>query len=203
MASIITVEPDDFAEGADLSNVSPYVSLQSLNGNLAEPGPVYATGSNPRYRSPTGELVFGTFQSTFTCETGFECSIGFGATFHQPVSWVSLLYQNIFGEESGTPYNLSLDWFAFDFSGEHIASGKGSQIIGSPGQVFSLNLAIPNMKSLVVGGHDGISVMEIDRLSFAVGVPEPTPLGLLGLGLGAIIFSRNQKPFKNKLLCKE
>ncbi|MGO1461777.1 MAG: PEP-CTERM sorting domain-containing protein [Marinobacter sp.] len=198
MATIITVEPDDFAEGTDLSNVSPYVSLQSLGGTGYESQPVYSTRSNPRYRAPTGELVFGTFGSTFGFDCGdgyFECAFGFGMTFHQPVSWVSLLYQNIFdGDTEARYYNHPLDWFAYDSSGEQIA--KGRQISGSPGQVFSLNLAIPNMKHLVVGANDGVNLMETDRLSFAVDVPEPTPAALLAIGLGAMLVARKRKLFK-------
>ncbi|MDK8464273.1 PEP-CTERM sorting domain-containing protein [Marinobacter sp. SS13-12] len=195
-ASIITIEPDDFAEGTDLSSVSSYVSLQSLVANYREPGPIYATRSRPEYRAPTGELVFGNFGAGIgildECETDFECAIGFGMTFHQPVRWVSLLYQN-WGYPFMGGYGLPNIWYAFDVNGDRIEWGVSSTMGDTLGQVFSLNLAIPGMKSLVVGGGATINAMEYDRLSFAVGVPEPAPLALLAVGLGAVIFARNRK----------
>lgn len=183
-ATLITIEPDDYAEGSDLSFVSSYVRLRALSGDSGtESGPVYAVRSTGLPGAPTGALGFGKHPGGLgLCSTParLECHMGLGFTFSQPIDWISLLAVN-------TDYSPGLQaaWFAFDVDDELIDSGfsLGS---GALGEVFSIDLAVPGAATYVFGGADSIAAMEFDRLSFqvktAVGVSAPDAMALSILG---------------------
>lgn len=195
-ATVIVLEPDHFPVGTDLSNASPYVTLQSLDGGYGS-GPVYATLSTSEFDAPTGELVFGNFPGGWAdCEGHLDCAQGFGMIFHQPIDWVSLKAINT-GYGFPGEFGLSATWLAFDANGDYLTDGysfgASPDNLGIP---FSLDLAIQDMTSLVVGGSTQINALQFDELSFGlspVDVPEPTTLALLGLGLVGLAFARRRQ----------
>ncbi len=200
----IIIEPDHYAEGSDLSTIAPYVTLQSLDGTYGN-GPVYSTKPRRDFAAPTGELSFGNHPAGWTqCVGHFDCIQGFGMTFHQPVDWVSLKAVNdeygYTAEEDGSDFGsgLSAEWYAFDVNGDELASGWESGVEGdNRGTMFEMYWEIPGMASLVVGGHDSIGAFQFDDLRFKLTqatVPEPSTLGLFGMGLvGLVAFRRRQR----------
>ncbi|KMQ74601.1 PEP-CTERM sorting domain-containing protein [Marinobacter subterrani] len=181
-ASIITVDPGDYAEGADLSNVSPFVTLQYLDGSYGS----YPIKAKRSFFS--GDLTFGTMQSQWVqCVGRYECAQGFGMAFTHSPRWVSfsMTLTNIVLSELST-----LVWHAFDEVGDEIAWQRTITYGLEPGQFYSWNIAVPNMKYLVVGGGGYPSPGEFNQLSFAVGVAEPSALALFSLGLMGLFFKR-------------
>lgn len=181
-AFIVTIEPDDYAEGTDLSNVSPYVTLSSRsylfgNGNPID-DPVTATAPAPGYSAPTGNLSFGYHGfNVWPDENGEPVFGGLALTFHQEVSQLTLWADN-----SRYP-GQAVDWAAYDRDGNWIGNGgKQVGVPGGPGETFLIDIPMENVWTIVLGGNDSINAMIFDRLSFNV-VPEPSTWMLLVPGL--------------------
>jgi len=184
-ASIITIDAGDYANGDDLSSVSPFVDLNWLDGSYGY-RPVTA-----RTSFFSGDQVFGTFELGWTeCVNRYECAMGFGMAFREAPHWVSLSirFTNIVLSDLS-----SVGWFAFDASGDLLALDFIDAYGSQPGQYYALNIAVPGMHSLVVGGGGYPSAGDFERLSFAVGVPEPSTLVLSGMGLAGMILLRRRR----------
>ncbi len=171
---VITVEPDDYSQGTNISTVSPYVRLGYWPGTtppttlpiITSPVPVNDAGV--RYSAPTGSLVFG-----FTGGGGFAgggcgdapygagCQ-GFSMSFNQDVSRVSLLALN-FGYSPG----LALQWAAWDSAGTLVGDQVTASVsIGVP---FWLEIKPTRpIRTLVIGGATGIGAFCFDQLTFDI-----------------------------------
>jgi MYXO-CTERM domain-containing protein len=179
----ITIDPDDYAVGTDLSN--GYVTLRStFNGGSS---PVTARESS------TGGNSFGWFagglgRSGCCGEPGLggpagadvHNYIGFGMYFHQEVDQVSLTAINWY------PPGLSAVWYAFDESGDLI--GNGMTDFGNYGEPFLIDIELDGIWSMIVGGFSLISAIEFDNLTFNTATPpvpvsEPGMMALLALAL--------------------
>lgn len=178
-AAVITIEPDDYPAGTDLSNISPYVTLQSrsyvVSGDTVV-SPVYAglpLYDGLEYPAPTGDLTFGNYSWE---PVG---SSGFGMAFHQEVNHVSLLAVSAYPR-------LGVQWGAFGFDGQLMATGLTAG--GGYGETFLVDISLDGIWALVVGGHTGINAIDFDRLTFdvadSVTVPEP---GMLPLFAGSLL----------------
>jgi hypothetical protein len=193
-ARLIVVEPDNFAVGQNLSGISPHVAL-SHGYSTADPSfadPVYAISSP---FAPTGSLVFGSGPSgpggfAFVRESqapGNNAAWGFAMSFSQPVTNISLFALNF-----GYPPGLALEGWALDASGAIIDSFIYTPALGL-GSSFNFALPSAGVKTLVIGGEDGIGALLFDRLAFEV--PEPGPLALLALGVVVLgVFVRRRRP---------
>lgn len=190
-ALLITVEPDDYAAGTNLTTVSPYVTLESVTPAFpgSEVGPIYADANgalgDPDYVAPTGELTFGN-HAFFVY--GEEPDLGgFSMTFHQAVSNVSLLANNEY------PPGLLAIWAAFDYEGNIIGEGASGEGVAL-GETFAVNINLDNVWRVVVGGDASTAAINFDHLTFKVddlvSVPGPAPLILLLTALTALLLRR-------------
>jgi hypothetical protein len=190
-AILITVEPDDYAAGTNLTNVSPYVTLESVTPAFpgSNVGAIYADENgalgDPDYVAPTGDLTFGN-HGFFVY--GEEPDLGgFSMTFHQAVSNVSLLANNEY------PPGLLAIWAAFDYEGNIIGEGASGEGVAL-GETFAVNINLDNVWRVVVGGDASTAAINFDHLTFEVddlvSVPGPAPLTLLLTALTVLLLRR-------------
>jgi hypothetical protein len=184
----VLIEPDDYAIGTDLSNISPYVTLQKLEvymGTYTYLGPVYSsqvTGYpdfNPP--APTGDQTFGNYGH-------MPWGTALGLVFNTEVSNVSLLANNFY------PFGVDTYWRALDADGVIIASGSAGGSATPAGENYLIEVNAENMAMLILGAGDGSNTSRLDHLSFEVdvAVPEPSALILLGAGLAGILMTKKR-----------
>src|SRR5690606_19628402 len=189
-ATTIKIEPDDYLDGTDLSNISSHVTLQNRyleydegSGNLkSRTEAVYADSTRPLSNgdpAPTGSRTFGNFayEGAGANINDDCCYGGFGMFFNEAVDRVSLLAVSWY-----PPEDLRTYWTAFDKSGNPL--GYGTYGPGAYGKSFEVDIHLNGMWSLIIGGGDGTAAYEFDALTFDV--PEPSPLSLSVLATAAI-----------------
>lgn len=187
-AALITIEPDDYAPGTNLTNISPYVTLNVVTPTFPGSyiGDIYADDDgalgDPSYVAPTGELTFGN-HAFFVFGEAPDYG-GFSMTFHQAVSNVSLLANNEY------PPGLVALWAAFDYEGNIIGMGSAGND-ASLGEIFEVSINMTNVWKVIVGGDASTSAINFDHLTFEiddlVSVPGPAPLLLLLTGLMGLV----------------
>ena len=186
-ATIITVEPDSFANGLDISNATVGVSLQMETGNS-----VYAYGTGDTNYASTGTKVFGYDAGLgFGVEPFWDNQDIFRATFSALADYVAIDVINNNGAGQGTD-NAYMEVFGTD----GLLTTIPSSSIGFPGyqtlsfQSVSANISYIRLSNL--GGSD----FNLDRLQFGNNIPnnipEPGSLALMGIGLLGY-FSRRER----------
>lgn len=183
-AFMVTIEPDDYAAGTDLSNVSPYVTLRSRYNIVGGVGdsPVTATAALPGHPAPTGNLTFGHHGFyAYAGDDGSPLYTGFALTFHQEISSLTLLANSLYP-------GLPVDWAAYDRAGNSLGMGR---VFGDASDSFLIDLQLDNLWSIAFGGFSGIAAIAFDRLTFdVVDVPEPDTWMLLLPGLLMLALQR-------------
>lgn len=184
----ITVEPDGFSAGTDLTHVSPYVTINSnvcdFEAGNAAASPVYAMQAVPPYLAPTGHLSFGNFAFDHCGNDGGPLEwAGFALNFNQAVNHVAIGTLNF-----GYSFSFAVEWMAFDKKGSTLGSGLVPANLGEP---FALNIPVKDVWAVVAGGVDGIGAIEFDHLTFDIDdastVPEPGALSLMLLGVVVVL----------------
>lgn len=211
LVTAIMIEPDDFALGTDISNISPFVTLSTVAGapvfasTINKPGTLAAGGNDT---GPLGDAVFSRGPDR-NSEWFFSPSLGhiddgLVLDFNQPVESFSLLIAELFGDADCCVSDPTLVKI-FGLDGALIkrqAADTEEFLGGYLGDADDPTEAFPYWKfefsgdligKVIIGGDS--EPTSIDRLDFQIAnVPEPGTLLLTALGLIGIGFIRRKKP---------
>lgn len=211
-AMAITLDADDFAEGADLSSVHPWIRLSTAAG-----GSVYAGAIGPRGATPLPDELFSTGpfgERVFSADPvgnsewiampydalaldHFDSAAWaseFGPIlvfeFLHSVNWFSLLAAELWSDAGpGSDPVLAV---AYDSLGNKVGETWEGAPIGHLGcrdpayfdcfNYWDVNFSAPDIATVVVFGFSEPTTFDRLRIT-RVSVPEPGSLGLLGAGL--------------------
>lgn len=194
IAETITLEPDDYALGTDVSGISPYVSLSTIDGNPVYASTIHRDTTLAVQGNDTGPLGNAVFSSRPNENSEFLLDLyvqqplsgaGLSITFNQPVASFSLLLAELF-IDAGPCYFDPFDMEIYAPDGTLIEtismSIGGSNADGSLGDCDSMPDAWPyftftysaaTVGKVVLGGDS--EPLSIDRLEFTLAV---TPVAI-------------------------
>ena len=184
-AILITVDPDDFTDGTDISNAYSGITLSAIDGgsNVILTPSIFSQSSS---LASTGTQVFG-HDGVFT-QTWANGLVGdLRIDFIQATDFVSL---DIIANNGFDPGFLQ----AYDSSGTLLDSftTQGDLGSGTP-ETAIISTASANIAYVIASGLSGNDVA-LDNLTYnSATVPEPTVLALLSFGLLGIGIARRKK----------
>jgi hypothetical protein len=189
LALAVSVDPDAFPVGTNISNAFTNVTLSALGsgfGNITSN--IYAVNPSTQplepFNASTGSLVFGTDSPDFPHlfrELGF---ISLRADFAVPVATVSIDFIANDASDIGILR-------AYNSANTLLASYTTAVL--SLNQFETANISSTNIAYIIASGDSGISSIGIDNLNYA---PAPTPATLILLSsglLGLVGFRRFRK----------
>ena len=192
-ATLITLEPDDFAIGTDLRTVLPEVILSVVDqplepvlaGNATASGGCGSTPA-PEPCTSTGVLVFSRDEHS------------------NPDHWQHGL------AELRADFTVAVDFVAIDlvgiddggaelraFAGDDSLLDTFSVFLTGAGDIVTASVTHPNIAYLIAGGVPGESnVLDHLRFNTVAAVPEPASLAIFAFSLAAVGFMawRRQGP---------
>lgn len=219
-ATLITIDPDNFAPGEDISNATPGVTLSTYSKDWTDLStshfsPIRAVFCDQCSTGAfNGENVFGTNAGNPTFidaahvlpDREFEEPyVAFRADFTNPTNYVQIL-GGAFG-----PGNTELGLFAFDSEdnligscvsgGEDLPSTPGCDLLlglPTPGRdpalydpwALTVNTATFNISYVIAGGL--LNGQVVKSMSF-VSVPEPSSWALMALGVILILVVQRKR----------
>ena len=207
-ASLITVDPESYAPGTNISHQFPGVTLSTLvtgNGAVVRQDVFSVTcGSHPLCPG-VGSNIFG-YQSGSSLAGGFysEASAAVNCLGAQPSEWCTRYNQQFLDITFDNPTNYIAiesahysDWpmfWAFDALG-NLLQVDDERIFTAPWpnntfETALLTSTIPNISRLVVSGSLG--TVRLDRFTYA-SVPEPGTFGLLALGIFGVFMTSRRR----------
>lgn len=206
-ALTITIEPDDYELGTNLTQAVTGVQLSTLSGE-----DIFATlpqVSDPMAQAPTGDLVFGrgleTGQSNwYLIPSAAGNIVGNINAEVPPVVWPDHALLIKFDELTnyvsfqGGGASSGPALFAYDVNGDFISEGLSTltydRYFGptNPGGgaenfwTFEVTSASRNIGYVMIGGGDNNA--RIDHITYSV--PEPSTLALFGFGIAGLLVRR-------------
>ena len=187
VGSAISIEPDDFAPGTDISNAITGVTIYDYSQTGGQRfDPVYAV---PSPYATTGSLVFGhdgnphaaVDEWTHTNATD-RATLWF--QFDSPVRSISV---DIIAHTTNALGGFSVQCC---FTGNDQGfTNVYSEILAGDGDIQTLSIDSPgvDLYGVIIVGHQGS--IAIDNFSFEP-IPEPSTALLLGIGLSALAATR-------------
>lgn len=173
-ALTVTVEPDDFADGIDISELLPGISLSAVGGYDNLDGSVYVS---PDGLASTGTNVFANNLS-FERQWYLDDTRGFAlrADFTSPADTVAI---DIIGDDPDDIGTLT----AYNAAGEIIETVTTAPL--NTGQIFTaqINAGAFEIAYIIAGGQG--NTVHLDNLTVSL-IPEPATLLLLSIGAIAI-----------------
>jgi hypothetical protein len=207
-ASLITIDPENYAPGTNISHQFPGVTLSTIvtgNGAVVRQDVFSVTcGSHPLCPG-VGSNIFG-YESGTSLHGGFysEASAAVNCLGAQPSEWCTRYNQQFLDIRFDNPTDYVAvesahfsDWpmfWAFDALGNLLQVDE-ERIFTAPWpnnnfETTILTATIPNISRLVVSGSLG--TVRLDSITYA-SVPEPGTFGLLALGMfGVLMMSRRR-----------
>jgi len=184
-AILITVDPDDFTDGTDISNAFPGITLSAIDGgsNVITTSSVFSQTSS---LASTGTQVFG-HDGVFT-QTWANGLVGdLRIDFIQATDFVSI---DIISNNGFDPGFLQ----AFDSTGILLDSFTTQGDLGSGvSETATISLASADISYVIASGLSGNDVA-LDNMTYnSATVSEPTALVLLSFGLLGIGITRRKK----------
>ena len=166
-AGFITVDPDSFSEGDNISNAFPFVTLSAVGGGFGSGPDIFAVNPSIQtepFNASTGTLVFGTDSSVFPHlfrELGF---LHMRVDFDSPVPSVSLDY---IGNNSSDQGEL----LAFNSSNVMIGSGTTTVLTLNEVGTILLDVGANDIAYVLAGGVSSSSSIGIDHLQYLMPAP--------------------------------
>lgn len=191
-SALVTIEPDDYAVGTDLSSIASGVHITSYYGDAVHAASSYLG------TAPTGSLVFGQgwswmpgsgfglnnnlFTDHYLSDFGGD---GLLIHFDQPTTYVSVL---------GYGPAYAQIW-AYDAAGNRL--GTSVENVLSPRDTLyfseaSYSAAAGLIAYALIGGYDSSNI-EIDRLQYMSAVPVPPAFGSMAMALSGLLWWRRKK----------
>jgi hypothetical protein len=214
VANSLTIDPDSYAPGTNLSAISPFVTLTTIEGAPVYSAPVYSTPGYPIYDfgdvvaqvTTTGLLGSNVFSAAGDINNEWigdplDPPYTQGAlviTFTQPVTYFSMLSAEI-GIDAGPIVTDPLSVFIFDSSGALINFQEEGAAIAHNGfidygdgprpafPVYLTEYSGTDIWRVLITGQSEPTTL--DRLTFrseTAPVPEPSTIVLLVAGLAGI-----------------
>ncbi len=216
LATPITIEPDDYAAGTDLTtiSISPWVTLSTTGGEAVYSSTIHSSwghAAQGQDTGPLGEKVFSRRPDAndewyYWHDSGSPELQGLSIAFNQAVSSVSLLFAELF-EDAGCCTSDPIYVYIYGTDGALQAALSGEELGGYLGTFidewdgseyeafpwYEFTYSGSNIGRVVVGGESEPTT--IDRLTFTLEhteVPAPAAASLFALMLAVLGVKRRR-----------
>jgi hypothetical protein len=210
-AALVTIDPDAYAAGTELTSISPYVRIDTTGGAPVYAAPIVGTGQTlPSGITDTGPFGLHVFSrepdrnsewfawpdyvdantDPYSADEWAKDPFGLRLTFTESITYISLLGLELFSDAG--PGNDPLRWWIYDSTGtlihtdyEDTFPGDGSIGVNPDWEFdyyyWDIEFSHPDIRTVIIGGESEPTTL--DRLVFKTAIPEPGTLLLFATGL--------------------
>lgn len=187
-AALITVDPDAYAAGTDISNAFSGVTLSASGPGWSNPGTnIFSVDPSTQPAEPfnasTGSLSFGTQDGLFPHLFREPTHLHMRVDFAVQTDFVSIDFISNNGDDQGfmSVYD-SLDNLLGSYTTDHLSLNQF--------ETMAFSSASANIMYITASGLNGFSSGGLDNLQYNSPVPEPGTIALMCLGLVGLGFRR-------------